>query len=185
MGGDHEPAADDDRPTDRRNGWGGDLDASRSDQDRQPARRQAPLLRAETHRARFVRRFYRFDDAAADLATPGIADRRLPAGADRRRAANGAARLESSTAGHSNPCLFSPACAACRICVLTDHQSYLTATQGRTQPGNQWATGETYGRARVRPAQRPRCGIVARLLGPVGAALFGGLGSLFVTGAWA
>jgi hypothetical protein len=28
-------------------------------------------------------------------------------------------------------------------------------------------------------------GIVARLLGPVGAALFGGLGSLVVTGAWA
>jgi MFS family permease len=28
-------------------------------------------------------------------------------------------------------------------------------------------------------------GIVARLLGPVGAALFGGVGSLFVTGAWA
>ena len=28
-------------------------------------------------------------------------------------------------------------------------------------------------------------GIVARLLGPVGAAVFGGLGSLFVTGAWA
>jgi hypothetical protein len=28
-------------------------------------------------------------------------------------------------------------------------------------------------------------GVVARLLGPVGAAIFGGLGSLVVTGAWA
>jgi hypothetical protein len=28
-------------------------------------------------------------------------------------------------------------------------------------------------------------GVVARLLGPVGAAIFGGVGSLVVTGAWA